>query len=434
MTTVETQQGTLDADEQARRNQEIAQGEVDRPMMRAWGKSPWELLLALFSSFGLSIFLLVCLGILTFAGTLAQTEMGIHAAQKRYFESWWLVEWVFGTVPLLLPGGMLVMILLCVNLLFGGILRMRKDLKRAGVLITHIGIALLFVSGLVKHMFAYEGHLTLYEGEKAAFFQDYYAHDIVVTEQVEGGNWKETIIPGEQFKDLTGNKSRTFTSAALPFDLVVSNWLVNCLPFRGTSNNVNDVVLGDYGLQARKREPVAEANIGGALLTIRDKNEKGEDGKPREQKELLLAWHGRASVVNWRPIRYESGGRFYAIDLRNRSYPLPYEIELADFRRELYPGTNMPKSYESDVIVRHNEQDGQEVRIWMNHPLRREGYIFFQSNWGPQDGSPGPMYSVFSVVNNPSDQWPLWSCLIIAFGLIWHFGLMLTRFIRKEAR
>ena len=72
----------------------------------------------------------------------------------------------------------------------------------------------------------------------------------------------------------------------------------------------------------------------------------------------------------------------------------------------------------------------------MNDPLRREGYVLFQSDWGPKpedDPSPERYYSVFAVVRNPADHWPLIACIVIAIGLCTHFGRMLVRYVRSEA-
>ena len=72
----------------------------------------------LFSSLRFAMALLVMLAILTLLGTLAQQYLGLLDAQKKYFESWFLVE-DFGPVPVPMPGGRLVMTLLTVNILVG---------------------------------------------------------------------------------------------------------------------------------------------------------------------------------------------------------------------------------------------------------------------------------------------------------------------------
>jgi hypothetical protein len=40
--------------------------------------------------------------------------------------------------------------------------------------------------------------------------------------------------------------------------------------------------------------------------------------------------------------------------------------------------------------------------------------------------------SGFQIVENPSDHWPLISCIIVAEGLLLHFLMMLARFIKVE--
>ena len=73
------------------------------------------------------------------------------------------------------------------------------------------------------------------------------------------------------------------------------------------------------------------------------------------------------------------------------------------------------------------------MRIEMNEPLRDEGVVLFQASWGPQDAPPDtPLFSVFAVHRNPSDYWPLYSCIIISIGLLVTFGQRLIRFVRNQ--
>ena len=73
--------------------------------------------------------------------------------------------------------------------------------------------------------------------------------------------------------------------------------------------------------------------------------------------------------------------------------------------------------------------------IQMNEPMRREGWTFFQSNWGPQKvENPTEYYSVFEVVRNPADHWPLASLVIAIGGLLLHFVWKLVRFLSKPRK
>jgi cytochrome c biogenesis protein ResB len=127
-------------------------------------------------------------------------------------------------------------------------------------------------------------------------------------------------------------------------------------------------------------------------------------------------------------------GRTFGLELRHEAYPMPYTIQLDDFTKEDYPGLNMPKSFSSDVTV--IEGSGRHpVKISMNEPLRQEGLVLYQASWGPSNARPGdPLFSTLAVVRNPADRYPLYSCIVIAIGLVMHFSRKLTRFIRSQSQ
>src|SRR6185436_18693228 len=120
------------------------------------------------------------------------------------------------------------------------------------------------------------------------------------------------------------------------------------------------------------------------------------------------------------------------IDLTHRRFPLPFAIRLDEFRREMHPGTGMAKAFESDVT---KLQDGveQKLKISMNAPLRQSGYTLFQSGFQePSAAGGGKWWSTFSVVRNPADDVPLWSCFVITAGLLLHFSQKLLRHVRTQ--
>ena len=96
--------------------------------------------LDMLGSYGLACLLLLDLFLLTLFGTLYQVEHGLYQAQKIYFESWFVVQ--SAPVPLVLPGGLLCMGLLAVNLFVGGMVRIQKSKRTVGVMVVHVGIAL----------------------------------------------------------------------------------------------------------------------------------------------------------------------------------------------------------------------------------------------------------------------------------------------------
>ena len=75
------------------------------------------------------------------------------------------------------------------------------------------------------------------------------------------------------------------------------------------------------------------------------------------------------------------------------------------------------------------ERGEQKAEIFMNYPLRRDGFVVYQTSWGPQPMGGPPWYSVFEVSYNPSDMWPMLACFVIAAGLLIHFVMKLRRFL-----
>ena len=61
--------------------------------------------------------------------------------------------------------------------------------------------------------------------------------------------------------------------------------------------------------------------------------------------------------------------------------------------------------------------------------------MLFQASWGPSNARPGdPLFSVFSVVRNPSDKWPEISCWVIAAGMLLAFGQKLFGYVRSQKK
>ena len=99
----------------------------------------------------------------------------------------------------------------------------------------------------------------------------------------------------------------------------------------------------------------------------------------------------------------------------------------------MHPRTNTPKSFESDV-KKIDDGGEQAICISMNEPLRHEGLVLFQSDWWPK-GLPDDqrVQSIFSVVRNPSDNWPAISCGIIFLGMAIAFGMKLVKYVMSQS-
>ena len=373
------------------------------------------------ASYGFACIIFVFLLILTFLGTIEQVNQGLFEVQKKYFESIVVVQWV-GPIPIPLPGVYLLMVLFTINLVAGGIVRMRKHKNTIGNLITHAGMLVMIAAAFVNYSFAKEGHMTLAENEQSSEFVSYYLWEIAIAQPEEGKVSHEMVIPNEAFASLKPGESKTFQSASLPFDLTVSSFYRNCMPV-GAGPFVQQTmkVVDGFALQQMDLDKEAERNVAGAYAVAKEK----QSGTTHEG----ILWGLSTS-----PWSVTVDGKKYTIDLRRKRYPLPFTIALDKFHHENHPGTGMARMFASDVTKIENNTK-TPVKIQMNEPLRHLGYTFYQASWQPADPSTGsPERSTLAVVKNPADQWPLYSCIIITIGLLIHFTGKLAKYIRAENR
>lgn len=403
-------------------------------------RHPVRMLFELLGSYGLACVILLLMFLLTLVGTLEQVQSGLYVVQKRYFESLFVIHKVAGVVPIPLPGVMLLMIMLTINLILGGFVRIRKSKQTIGILIVHSGILLLMFAGLVKLGWSDDGHLTLYEGEKSARYISYHELELAIYDAQAAKNVREHLIPDSNFKHLTGDldqgaSSARFTGGDLPFDLTLSHFVLNGRPMpKGPMWTAKYPVVNGFAVKEEERNKEAELNTSALYVTVHPK-----DGSPATQGivwALEIPYDSRWGNFRYAgPFLVRVGGKLWAIDLRKKRFDLPFEVRLDKFTHELIPGTSMPKVFLSDITKYEGGSDSQH-KIQMNEPLRHDGFVLFQSSWGPPPGVPNPkgqLFSGFSVVNNPSDYWPLYSCIIIGVGLIIAFSDKLYRYVRSQA-
>lgn len=399
------------------------------------------------ASMQLATFLLLALFLLTWFATLEQTVNGLKPMMDKYF-NWkqlffnpeigrpWqddgdVLEPITIQFPML--SGFWLCVLFTLNLTLGGLIRFRKTPKKIGILLSHFSIVFLMIAAGVTKFTERRGALQIYEGQYSDAAQDYHEEVIEISELADGKVTKVHVIDWAYLKDLrTGYRSffgivetanleeRRFRLKDLPFDLKVTNFLENALvnPAKFVPIENGERVIDDYYLKKLDRIKETEGHLAGAEVTVLTKEGEALD-------ELILASR------SLQPATITVEGRPYLLRLRKKLWPLPFRVQLDEFRVERDPGTRRAGAYESD-ITRLLDSEQEEVLIQMNEPMRREGWTFFQSNWGPQDvENPEEYYSVFEVVRNPADHWPLYSLLIAMAGLLGHFVYKLISFLTK---
>ena len=392
---------------------------------------------AFLSSFALAIVLLLVLLVLTFLGTLEQRHASLFDVQRRYFESVVLVHdfgpytvlgLEIGPISIPLPGASVVLALLALNLVVGGVVRIRTRAATPGALVAHLGILLLLGGNLVEFLVSEKGQLTLHEPPRGRpddtadagsnEFRAYHEWEIVVLERREGRKATQYVLDAERLEDLDPDDVVTFTHARLPFAVEVTGWQRNAVPVPAPGEA--DAV-GGWRLQGQKPRKEAELDRPGARVTLR----LPEGAAPVPG----LLWSAQAA-----PWVVAVGERRFELDLRTRRWTFPFRLVLRRFVHDAHTGTSMAREFWS-YVTKVEDGVSRDVHVTMNEPFRHRGYTFYQSSWGPQDAGPGErLYSTFSVVRNPSDRIPLIACLVIAAGLLLHFGRKLVLHVMAQSR
>lgn len=387
--------------------------------MSAKPKSLPGQIFAFFSSYGLAITVLSFLLLITFLGTLSQKDIGLLDSQRKYFDSWWLIhDFDLGgmLVPVPLPGGGLLMVILFFNMLCGAVIHIRKGWRTIGVLISHLAIMFMLAAGFVSFLYKTEGAMPLFEGQASDQYQSYHERIIEIHRYDASGKGDEKalVIPMKQFVDLDPGKARTFFAKDLPFEMQVTGYRRNANIIQAEDGD--KTAIDGYRVQEVKHAKEDEANVSAVEITV-----KLKDGT--EQRAIL--WERQME-----PFTVKAGDVSYAISLTRMKWKLPFAIRLNDFVRELHPGTMKAKKYTSHVTKITSGQEEPKV-VTMNVPVRDQGFVVYQASFSQNTNGE---QSVFTVVTNPSDQWPLWSCVAVSIGLIIHFLMHLVRFLSRSMK
>jgi hypothetical protein len=415
------------------------------------------------SGFGLASILLVILLAETWLATLEQVHYGLNATLLKYFDAKEFMvipdagvfhESLLGKKFLPLPGGYWVCALLALNLTLGGLIRIRKGWRTAGVLLAHFAIIFMIVAGGVAQLKEERGVMMLSEDgssyPKAADYANSFTETTIEITEVKDG---KPVAPVHFIKDANyldlkfdtpdrsnfdrflskigvgqeySNEPRKILLPKLPFDLEVQGYVPNAkaVSTATMANERGEPVVDGWFLYAQKPGKVSEMDTPGihARIVPRD----GGKG----QVMLLVATDPNAMDPR-APVTVKSGDRTFVVRLDKRIWPVPFKVTLVDARSEFHPNTNRAKFYESDVI---RTQSGIETKhfIEMNAPMREGGLTLYQRTMMSGPATKDWVISGFEVVRNPSDKWPEYSIYIASFGLCLHFILKLVNFLTRS--
>ena len=394
-----------------------------------WSPGNWpRLFYRFFTSFKLATVILILMTLATLLGTLGQVENGLHAAKVKYFYSFFFSEKLFGTIPVILPGGLLLMILLFVNMTLGALIKVRKRWKGAGLLISHFGMLMLLVGGFVTWAFSTDGFMALYPGMSSNRVESYREWQLeIVPLSKEGVGEKAWIYPAEMLDQVRSDEQRIIKAHSLPFDVVLNGYSKNATPIPTSAPMAAGVTgkeIDGFKLSPQKPSKEAEQNLPGCFIEFRPL-----DGSAPIETILWAGSYRFDPREKPMPFSFKVGDQLYGALLVKKSWTVPFEVRLDEFIFERHPGVSMARNYESRVTRVEASEPDKAIEIKMNEPMRHAGYTFFQESFGPSGSQPGDeMFSQFAVANNPADQWPLYALIINGIGLGIHFMIMLVNF------
>jgi hypothetical protein len=179
--------------------------------------------------------------------------------------------------------------------------------------------------------------------------------------------------------------------------------------------------LGDYFRFVQPLAPAFDQN---------DRNQPVAVLKISHKGEALGTW--MASCTSEFQQSISVGDQKWKLILRPKRHYLGFHLTLVNLKWEKYRGTEIPKNFQSRVIV-EGDSELRPVDISMNEPLREGGQTFYQYQMN-QDQLGATVQTVLQVVKNPNWRTAYIGCFIVAVGLIYQFLFHLIGFARKRKK
>lgn len=347
---------------------------------------------------------LLWLILLLVAGTVAQQSMGLFAAQNLFFFSWilWLPT---PLIPIPFPSSMTALTLITVGLIVKMFYLQTWKKRKIGTITAHLATLGLLLGGLFVASISTHGNMIVKEGSRSNIKSNPYTTELAITDAATN----QTLYTFPQ-SALTPNA--TFNLPTLNHRITIENFMANTAiqrreePF--VAQNTRGMLI-NIALLPQPESPKEEDNFAGLIFNLTGQEEK------------------RLGIFEQMPIAQtlEHEDKTYHITLRRTQSELPFSIELIRFIREVYPGTDTPRGFSSDVILHSPDGAKWPARIAMNAPLRYKGWTIYQASFVDAGNINGQKASIFAVVKNQGRLIPYITSLILCLGLLIHLFIRL---------
>ena len=298
--------------------------------------------------------------------------------------------------------------------------------RRAGIVLLHGGIALMMFSELFTGLKADEAQMRIEEDQTVTFAEDYRNAELAIVDKSDPKTDKVTVVPLSRLV-AADQSGKPVSDPLLPFSVRVADYLPNAVTRLKQPGEVSLATQGDGQLRIAVSRPTStgasqeqSVDLPAAYLELLSNDDQSSLGT-----YLFWALPTPGSLQE----TIEVGGKSYELALRFKRLEKPYAVKLLDFRHEKYVGTDTPKNYSSDVrLIDANRNVDRTFKIWMNNPLRYGGDTLYQASFDPNN----PRLTILQVVTNSGWMIPYVACMIVATGMLSHFGRTLLRFLRRR--
>lgn len=348
---------------------------------------------------------LIWLMFLVVLGTVSQKNVGLYQAQVKYFSSF---VFFVGFIPF--PGAASCLIVVFVNLLAKFVFFSHWSRSFLGINIAHFGALLLLFGSFLTGALSTEGSMRIAEGQKSNIVSDYHNLEFIIRETSKLDQDTVTAFPQSFLKANAVLEHHTF-----PFKVRILEFYRNCTSGRRRSEFLPGAqgFLKNFWLKAKPAEKNDSQNIPCALFSVQTNSEK----------------RGVYGVYEFMPVEQtlKVDNLTYVFEIQHEKRYLPFSLSLKNFEKKMHPGTEVPSSFSSDVVLL-DDSLRQELIIQMNQPLRYQGHTFYQASFIEERTGET---TILAVVQNAGRTFPYISSSIMCLGLLIHLFLQLPKLINN---
>ena len=302
--------------------------------------------------------------------------------------------------------------------------------RRGGIVLLHGGIALLMFSELFTGLKAVEGDMQVEVGKKMTFAEDTRFYELAFVDKSSVHGEKndreyETVVPGSLLNESIAT-GEVVDDPELPVKLKVVRWLDNCFPRLRQPGEESPATRGEgliYTLESKSASTGVDqeqaVSLPGAYVELIEKDSEKSLG-------TYMLWAAPHPHYQVEPLLL--GDERLELSLRLQRIHKDYAVILKEFRHDKYLGSSQAKNYSSKVELIDRDNQSHQRLIWMNNPVRYGGDTIYQASFDPSN----PRKSTLQVVTNSGWMVPYVSCMIIAIGMLSHFGVALYRFAQRK--